>query len=348
MLKTVPMFQATDEALLKAISERLKPVTYTDGMYIIKKDEPLQLMFFVLAGYVVTESYPHFVVRIGEFCGQELLDWPSTTSFPMEIPTAFESARANGDVTVLALMLEDWVSVVNRFAFGNHKRRIKLALEKKSKELDSWLFKSGIPSRRKNEIMERVGQELEEYRDVDVENVLPILPVELQSYIKSCLPITRLKKVPMLRSVDEEVLRAICEHMKPIKYTNISGRVYLSRDGEPLEKMIFIVEGDLGVERRNVAGRDLLYPGDFYEEELVHWVSVSHTSFPARLPLSVDSAYVTNNDSILLMADDLKSVVSKFRLHFSKEITLPPDTQPELLISFQLTMLKKNCQIEGR
>ncbi|PRQ58951.1 putative rmlC-like jelly roll protein [Rosa chinensis] len=189
--------------------------------------------------------------------------------------------------------------------------------------------------------MERVRQELEEYRDVDVENVLPILPVELQSYIKSCLPITRLKKVPMLRSVDEEVLRAICEHMKPIKYTNIRGRVYHSRDGEPLEKMIFIVEGDLGVERRNSATRDLLYEGDFYGEELVHWVSVSHTSFPARLPLSVDSAYVTNNDSILiLMADDLKSVVSKFRLHFSKEITLRPD-EPELLRSVQLTMLKK-------
>lgn len=74
-----------NEEMLKAICERLKPVTYTDGMYIIKKDEPLQLMFFVLAGYVVTESYPNVVVRIGEFCGQELLDWPSTTFFPAEL-----------------------------------------------------------------------------------------------------------------------------------------------------------------------------------------------------------------------------------------------------------------------
>lgn len=146
----------------------------------------------------------------------------------------------------------------------------------------------------------------------------------------------------MLKDIDEEVLTAICEHIKPIIYKNIRGRVYHSRDGEPLDKMIFIVEGNLGVVRRNSANRDLIYEGDFYGEELVQWVSVSRTSFPARLPLSIDSAYITNNDSILVLtAEDLKSVVSKFRLHFSKEITLPPDTQPELLTSVKLTMLKK-------
>jgi hypothetical protein len=145
----------------------------------------------------------------------------------------------------------------------------------------------------------------------------------------------------MLKDMDEEVLTAICEHIRPIKYKNIRGRVYHSRDGEPLDKMIFIVEGDLGVERRNSANRDLLYEGDFCGDELVQWVSVSRTSFPARLPLSIDSAYVTNDSILVLTAEDLKSVVSKFRLHFSKEITLPPDTQPEHLTSVKLTMLKK-------
>lgn len=165
------------------------------GCISSQKDEPLELMFFVLAGYVLTESYPHVVVRVGEFCGQELLDWPSTTFFPAELPTAFESARTNGDVRVLALMLDDWVSVVNKFSFGSHKRKFKLAVEKKIQDLELWLFKSGIPSKRKNEIIERVRQALEQNCDVDVENILPILPEELQSYIKSCLPMTRLKKV---------------------------------------------------------------------------------------------------------------------------------------------------------
>ena len=91
-------------------------MTFTDGEYIIKENEPLQLMFFLLAGYVVTESYPHVAVRIGEFCGQELLYWPSTTSFPATLPTAIESARANGDVRVLALLTEDWVRVVNEYS----------------------------------------------------------------------------------------------------------------------------------------------------------------------------------------------------------------------------------------
>ncbi|XP_040368897.1 cyclic nucleotide-gated ion channel 1 isoform X2 [Rosa chinensis] len=223
---------------------------------------------------------------------------------------------------------------------NRHKRKVKRAVEKKGRELDLWLLKNGIPSRRKNEMMERVQQELAERRNVDVENILSILPEELQSYIKNLLPLARLKKVPLLQTMDEEVLKEISEYLEPKKF-EITGREYLSRDGEPLEKMIFIVEGDLGVERRNVAGRDLLYPGDFYGAELLEWVSVSNTSFPATLPLSIDSSYVTNNDSVLfLKADDLKSVVSKFRSRFSKEITLPSNFQPEVLTSFQLTRLK--------
>ncbi|XP_024163156.1 probable cyclic nucleotide-gated ion channel 6 [Rosa chinensis] len=166
---------------------------------------------------------------------------------------------------------------------NRHKRKIKRAVEKKGRELDLWLLKNGIPSRRKNEMMERVQQELAERRNVDVENILSILPEELQSYIKNLLPLARLKKVPLLQTMDEEVLKEISEYLEPKKF-EITGREYLSRDGEPLEKMIFIVERDLGVERRNVAGRDLLYPGDFYGAELLEWVSVSNTSFPSHYP----------------------------------------------------------------
>ncbi|KAM5556184.1 cyclic nucleotide-gated ion channel 1 [Rosa sericea] len=140
---------------------------------------------------------------------------------------------------------------------NRHKRKVKRAVEKKGRELDLWLLKNGIPSRRKNEMMERVQQELAERRNVDVEHILSILPEELQSYIKNLLPLARLKKVPLLQTMDEEVLKEISEYIEPKKF-EITGREYLSRDGEPLEKMIFIVEGDLGVERRNVAGRDLL------------------------------------------------------------------------------------------
>lgn len=78
---------------------------------------------------------------------------------------------------------------------NRHKTKVKRAVEKKGREVDLWLLKNGIPSRRKNEIMERVQQELAERRTVDVENILSILPEELQSYIKSLLPPIRLKKV---------------------------------------------------------------------------------------------------------------------------------------------------------
>lgn len=47
---------------------------------------------------------------------QELLDWPTSVSFPAALPTPVESARANGDVRVLALMAEDWASVVKEYS----------------------------------------------------------------------------------------------------------------------------------------------------------------------------------------------------------------------------------------
>ena len=140
----------------------------------------------------------------------------------------------------------------------------------------------------------------------------------------------------MLQNMNEEVLRAIWEHLTPKRYENVYE--YHSKDGEPLEKMIFIVEGDLGVERRNDT-KIFLYPGAFYGAELLEWVSVSSTSFPATLPLSIDSAYNGVVDSILILtADDLMKVVSKFRSHFSKEITIPSD-QSEIQSVYQSILL---------
>lgn len=78
---------------------------------------------------------------------------------------------------------------------NRHKTKVKRAVEKKGREVDSWLLQNGIPSGSKNKIMERVQQELAERRNVEVENILSILPEELQSDIKSCLPLTRLKNV---------------------------------------------------------------------------------------------------------------------------------------------------------
>ncbi|KAI5346256.1 hypothetical protein L3X38_014135 [Prunus dulcis] len=57
----------------------------------------------------------------------------------------------------------------------------------------------------KSKIMKKVKQELEQDRDVDVEKILSILPLRLQTYINSCMVWKKHKAVPKLQSMDEEV-----------------------------------------------------------------------------------------------------------------------------------------------
>lgn len=78
--------------------------------------------------------------------------------------------------------------------------KVEGKLEKIDTEIELWLSKNGIPKRKmkdiKSKIMLKVRQELEENRDVDVDqDLISILPLKLQNRIKSCMPFTRLKQV---------------------------------------------------------------------------------------------------------------------------------------------------------
>lgn len=77
--------------------------------------------------------------------------------------------------------------------------KVEEQMEEKGREVEWWLAKNGIPERTnkdiKRQIMKKVKQELEENRDADLDSILPILHSDIQDYIKSCMPLTRLKQV---------------------------------------------------------------------------------------------------------------------------------------------------------
>lgn len=83
----------------------------------------------------------------------------------------------------------------------SHKMRIERKLEEKDPEIESWLSVNSpfIPVSSKNnvksQIMRKVKQEIEGNRDVDVEDILSILPSGLQSYIQSFTTLSKLKTV---------------------------------------------------------------------------------------------------------------------------------------------------------
>ncbi|CAL9007917.1 unnamed protein product [Prunus brigantina] len=212
--------------------------------------------------------------------------------------------------------LQTYLSLdTTRIEAHRHKVKIKRKMEEKGQELELWLPKNGIPEKShkniKLQIMEKVEQEFEENRDVDLDNFLSTLPSDLENQIKSYMPITRLKKVRVLQNMDEQVLKAICQHLKPMKYTEDN---LILREGEPLKMMLFIVEGHVAIEKK---GGSILNQGarELYGEKLLAWPF--STSFPKKLPTATESARAIGDvEALILMADDMKGVVFKFGVHF--------------------------------
>jgi hypothetical protein len=76
------------------------------------------------------------------------------------------------------------------------EKKIEKKMDKKRPEVVRWLSKNGIPLCKTPEIMVKVEVQLKEDKDVDVDrNILSILPLDLQNYMISCMPLNRLNQV---------------------------------------------------------------------------------------------------------------------------------------------------------
>ncbi|XP_004308804.1 PREDICTED: uncharacterized protein LOC101302215 [Fragaria vesca subsp. vesca] len=186
----------------------------------------------------------------------------------------------------------------------------------------------GLRNLRKPYIMKRVQVELEEERDVDTENIFSILPLAHQKEMRSCMPLNRLKRMPLLQNMDEKVLREISVHLNPEKYNKND---IIIQEDKPLEKMIFIVDGFVKIEMKDYSGDPLeLGAGQVYGEKLLTWPA--WTSFPGRSNESV-RAFTETVEVLVLTASDMETVGSKFRQHFRKRNPPLKEAKWELLTS---------------
>ncbi|KAL6286635.1 hypothetical protein ACE6H2_011025 [Prunus campanulata] len=184
------------------------------------------------------------------------------------------------------------------------EQRRTIKLDKKIKENDrkveSWLSGHGIPLSRKQKIMEEIQRELVENSDFDVvREILSILPRE---EIKSCSPLSRLRKVPLLKDMDEGVLVEISEKLYPEKY--IPGQIIINKD-ETLQMMLFIVDGHVTIEKTD-GSRPELGVGDFYGQELL--VSPLWTSSSDAKPINESVQAIDDVQALVLSARDMENL----------------------------------------
>lgn len=121
--------------------------------------------------------------------------------------------------------------------------------------------------------------------------------------------------------MDERLLDAICERLKPCLYTEST---YIVREGDPVDEMIFLIRGRLESVttdggRSGFFNRSLLKEGDFCGEELLTWALDPKSG--SNLPSSTRTVKaLTEVEAFALTADELKFVASQFRRLHSRQV----------------------------
>ncbi|KAK3218750.1 hypothetical protein Dsin_012720 [Dipteronia sinensis] len=201
--------------------------------------------------------------------------------------------------------------------YFQEKRWRKEEIRRKQEETEKW-----VPFRNLSEKLQNVIKEYQQYNwngDVDVKNLLSNLPENHEINVKRELCLELLKKVEKFGMLKEKSLFQLCDCVKPMVYAE---RAYIVRQGDPTDKMLFVLQGKLWTfsssSRVTVAGssathnvshpkekKDILKNGDFWGEELVNWFQNIPSS--SKVPNSDRTVQaLTKVEAFVLMAGDLK------------------------------------------
>ncbi|MED6143557.1 putative cyclic nucleotide-gated ion channel 8 [Stylosanthes scabra] len=158
-------------------------------------------------------------------------------------------------------------------------------------------------------------------RGVDEESLVQKLPKDLRRDIKRYLCLNLVRRVPLFANMDERLLDAICERLKPCLHTK---GTCIIREGDPVNEMLFIVRGQLESVttdggRSGFFNRGFLKEGDFCGEELLTWALDPKSS--SNLPSSTRTVKAMEEmEAFALEAEELKFVASQFRRFHSRQV----------------------------
>ncbi|KDP28497.1 hypothetical protein JCGZ_14268 [Jatropha curcas] len=191
----------------------------------------------------------------------------------------------------------------------------------KRRDADQWMAHRMLPENLRERIRKYEQYKWQETRGVEEQTVIRTLPKDLRRDINRHLCFDLITRVPMFEKMDEKILDAICDRLRPTLYTKDSCIV---REGDPVDEMLFIMRGDLVSVTTN-GGRTgffnavYLKAGDFCGEALLTWALDPQST--SNLPISSRTVQALSEvEAFALVAEDLKSVASQFRRLHHKDI----------------------------
>lgn len=128
-------------------------------------------------------------------------------------------------------------------------------------------------------------------------------------------------QVPLFANMDDRLLDAICERLKPSLYTE---NTFILREGDPVDEVLFIIRGELESVttdggRSGFYNKGSLKEGDFCGEELLTWALDPKSG--SNLPPSTRTVKaLTEVEAFALIVDEVKYISSQFRRMHSRQV----------------------------
>ncbi|PRQ54899.1 putative potassium channel, voltage-dependent, EAG/ELK/ERG [Rosa chinensis] len=332
------------------------------------------IYFYALQSNVVSPSHP-LLQRVFQSFWWALRNM---SSFGSNLLTGMDTLEIFFSVLIsttgMALFLVYLNERVQESKEMSNKRMLNEKKQLMKPDVDLWLSKYYLSrdnetaeTKKKKEnlkavIMENIHK-LKENSDLDVQDILGILPIRDKQRIVSFLFSTSLKKartsilflhinqlrLSMFQTINDKVVKAICQHLVPLIYTEDS---YIVQEGKPLGKMLLFIQGTaITYSHAGTSGdsssNKWLEKGDFYGDELLNWAFKSPLF--SDLPISRTNVIAQEKvEAFAIRAKDLKSICFKFWWFFSREVNASPLEQWEHLAASSIQATWRNRQARIR
>ncbi|XVE83726.1 hypothetical protein DITRI_Ditri16bG0109400 [Diplodiscus trichospermus] len=194
------------------------------------------------------------------------------------------------------------------------KRKMQL----RCRDMEWWMKRRQLPSCLRQRVRQFERQKWATLGGEDEMELIKDLPEGLRREIKRYLCLDLVKKVPLFHNLDDLILDNICDRVKPLVFSKDEKII---REGDPVQRMVFIVRGRIKSSQslsKGMVATSIIEPGGFLGDELLSWCL--RRPFLDRLPAS--SATFVCMESIEafgLDANLLRYITDHFRYKFANE-----------------------------
>ncbi|KAH7673464.1 cyclic nucleotide gated channel protein [Dioscorea alata] len=194
------------------------------------------------------------------------------------------------------------------------KRKMQL----RCRDMEWWMKRRQLPSRLRQRVRQYERQRWATLRGENEMEIIGDFPVGLRRGIKRYLCIDLIKQVPLFHDMDDLILDHICDRVKPLVFSKDEKII---REGDPVQRMVFIVRGKMKSSQRlskGMVATCMLGPGNFLGDELLSWCL--RRPFIDRLPASSATFETTEpTEAFVLDTSHLRFITEHFRYKFANE-----------------------------